>query len=55
MICIDEYSNSELEEMGITPPCDCQCFYQEEDKYGNEYSVCEDCGYSFASQKRLSW
>lgn len=41
---IDEYTNSELEEMGIPLPCECLNARVGEDRRGNLYLVCEDCG-----------
>lgn len=41
---MDEYSNSELEEMGIPLPCDCRFTYIESDEQDRAYSVCVDCG-----------
>jgi hypothetical protein len=39
-----EYSNSELEEMGIDPEHDCIAFYREVDRENIAWDVCADCG-----------
>ena len=41
---ISEYSNAELEEMGIDPDCEHLSTYREADSEGNVWDVCFDCG-----------
>lgn len=44
---LDEYTNSELEEMGIPLQCECRSIYREVvDNDGNAEDVCVDCGAS---------
>lgn len=45
MLTIDpyEFTNSELEEMGIPLQCECVSTYRECDDHGNIYDVCVDC------------
>ncbi len=46
MIVIDEYTNTELEEMGVKT-CACLATYNEVDDSTQEvYIVCADCGAS---------
>lgn len=40
MIDIDEFTNSELEEMGIPTPCDCRNMQE-----GSYWRECPDCGF----------
>jgi len=45
-IDLNEYTNSELEEMGIPLPCECLSTYLEDDERTGMYEVCVDCGAS---------
>lgn len=43
VIDISEYSNAELEEMGIDPDCEHGSTYREADSEGTVWDVCFDC------------
>lgn len=43
---MNNYTNSELEEMGVPLPCPCLSTYREYDEQDNLYDVCVDCGCS---------
>lgn len=55
MTDLAQYSNSELEEMGIRPPCPCLSTYIE--YVDNDiYLVCVDCdGSLLAGQRVAAW
>lgn len=49
---LNEYSNSELEEMGF-PPCECLTTYRE--FYKNDvFDVCSECGAAVYVERRVA-
>lgn len=55
-IDLNEYTNSELEEMGIPAPCECLITYREYTDDGDVLDVCEDCGVAtFAGRRAGAW
>lgn len=55
MLDIWEYTNSELEEMGIPLQCECLSTYREIDEHGNVYNVCVDCGAALKVKEKFQW
>lgn len=51
---ISEYSNAELEEMGIDPDCEHHSTYRTYDK-GDVWDVCVDCHVAIKVEEAPAW
>lgn len=55
---LSEFTNSEIEEMGLPTPCPCLMTYREYDDFNTAYEVCVECGASrsvFTSLSLQAW
>jgi len=54
MMDLYEYTNAEVEEMGLPAPCPCLATYREATDSGEVYEVCADCGAARRTGKRVA-